>query len=477
MNKRQKLSLITLFILPIFGFLLNWIKLGSGCLHALDFGIYQQAIMDLAFTSSWNPLNSVRGIPIFADHFDPILFLAALIQKFLGSYPWVPLIVEFGFYYSGGIVAFLLTRQKPFAMRLMLTALWFFCSGMAVAFRYPIHPTTWSALPLLLLANELKANRFVRILLLLNILCLFKEYYPICFVSFGVYLLLRIRLKHSLIVLANGCLWIWVDFVLRPRLLPDFHGHGNALLSELLVHPGTMLLNSFLKYDWLGSVIALFPLLLALPLYWRHEKNKEWWWSFTAFMTPVFGIQFLFGNIGFQYGAPISAFFLSILIVSRSEWCFSKDLLTIWVRRIMLVSAIWLTGDYLLSVGNVFIPKENHCRFSVEKWNEFGNMAIRIKDEPKESRILATGGLVPVLMMPDRQIYQYGIWSKIQESYDLIAIGRNNTSDLYPFGADYFEKVILFCKPMAKEVLLDTPNLFLARGNFTEDCLHQRHSF
>ena len=44
------------------------------CFHATDFGIYQQAIYDIAYNLDPNPFVSVRNIKIFNDHFDPIIF-------------------------------------------------------------------------------------------------------------------------------------------------------------------------------------------------------------------------------------------------------------------------------------------------------------------------------------------------------------------------------------------------------------------
>ncbi|MBU6154714.1 MAG: hypothetical protein KGP28_10470 [Bdellovibrionales bacterium] len=469
--------MIAVFGLPFLGLLLNWIKWGSGCLHALDFGIYQQAILDLAFTSSWNPMNTVRGIPIFADHFDPILIFAAWVQKLLGPAPWGPLLIEFGFYYLGGITAFILTQGSPFGFRLMTTALWFFCTGMAVAFRYPVHPTTWAALPLLLLARAIKMDRFFMILIWLNVLCLFKEYYPICFISYGIYLLFRFRQKKAFLVIINGGLWIWVDFILRPRLLPEFHGHGNELLHELLAHPGAKLISSFFSFEWKASALALAPFFLVFPSLWRSEKNKEWWWALAAFMVPVFGIQFLFGNVRFQYGAPISAFFLSILTLSDSTWYESLDRITVWPKRFLAIILLWLAGDYVNCLIESLTPKKDRCRFDAGKWTEFERMANIVKSDPMDSRILASGGVVPVVMATGRKIYQFGIWSKVQEKYELIAIGRNGASDLYPYGAEFFEKVISSCRPLAEEVIIDSKYVFFARGKFTEECLHQRHSF
>ncbi len=477
MKNRLKFGFSLVFGLPFLGLVLNLAKWGSGCFHALDLGIYQQAILDLAFTSSWNPLNTVRGIPIFADHFDPIILLAAALQRVIGPHAWFPIVFEFLVYYLGGVIAFLLMKDRVLGVRLALTSLWFFCTGMAVAFRYPVHPTTWSALPILMLAHSLKSRKQGSVFFWLNFLCLFKEYFPICFASYAVYLLMTRRFRVAALGFVNGGLWLWVDFVLRPRLFSDFHGHGNDLLRELLEHPFSKIASSFLAFDWKGSVASLLPFLVLLPYVARHEKDREWWLALGAYMLPVFGIQFLFGNIGFQYGAPVSAFFLSLVLLGDFNWKSSVQLLVLWSRRILLFSVVWLTGDFVNKTLEFFSPKVNHCRYQGTKMYEVLEVGKIVSAVHSESAILASGGLVPVVIGPNRKVYQYGIWSKIQESYDFLVLGRNNTSDLYPFGAEYYEKVIASCRPLASEVLMDTKNVFLARGRFTEECLHQRHPF
>lgn len=477
MKNSQKIAFIVVFLLPFAGLVLNWAKWASGCFHALDLGIYQQAILDLAFTPSWNPLNTVRGIPIFADHFDPILLLAAGFQRIAGPDPWVPLVFEFLFYYTGGILVLGFTRKKPFPLRLILVALWFFCTGMAVAFRFPVHPTTWSAVPLLFLAHSFRERKSWWSLFWMNLLCLFKEFFPLCFLFYGVYLAGSRRFRESLPVLINGALWVLLDFVVRPRLMPDFYGHGNGLLKAFLDHPFADLLAAGSNFDWKGTFTALFPFLILIPVLVRAEKDKSWWVDLLAFTAPVFGIQFLYGNASYQYGAPVAAVFLSIAVFSDSSWFPSADRLNRWTKRALWILVIWLAGDFLVRAGTFFVPRENRCRFDRAKAGEFTRLGMQLDSLPGESRILASGGLVPVLVAPDRRIYQYGIWSKIQEEYEVIAIGRNNTSDLFPFGPEHFEKVIETCRPFASEILVDSRNAFVARGTFKEDCLHQRHDF
>ena len=57
------------------------------CQNVIDFGIYQQAIYDIWTKFELNPYISVRHIKIFNDHFDPIVYLAAVFVGIVGQNP------------------------------------------------------------------------------------------------------------------------------------------------------------------------------------------------------------------------------------------------------------------------------------------------------------------------------------------------------------------------------------------------------
>jgi hypothetical protein len=166
-----------------------------------------------------------------------------------------------------------------------------------------------------------------------------------------------------------------------------------------------------------------------------------------------------------------------MIVFSEFGWFLDSGRLAVWTRRFLVFSLVWLAGDFFLHSVTIFVPRENRCRFDRAKFEEFLRMGGFVDAQDKGYRILASGGLVPILVAPDRRIYQYGIWSQVQDEYEVLAIGRNNTSDLFPFGPEHFEKVIAACRPFASEILLDSRNGFVARGRFDEGCLHQRHSF
>jgi hypothetical protein len=470
MAEKKKTLAFFLFLLPFATLLRNYIAMQSGCFHALDLGIYQQAVMDLAYSNSWNPENTIRGIRIFADHFDPIILVAALVQRLAGPQPWVLLLVEFGFYWAGGWIIWVATRDKKFQWKIILLMLWFFNEGISVALRYPVHPTTWSCLPILLLVRAFKKEDQISSLVLMNILCLFKEYFPFGMLMYGIYAgFFRRNYKMSALILLNAGIWIGFDFFLRQRIFPEAVGYGGKLLAGIDQNPFVYLVNAFVKFEWKASLLATFPILMLLIPSIYYEQKK--WWLLGAFFyfLPIFAIQFLFGTIRFQYGGPIFAALVSGVVWSDGNWITFSGRKPLWVA--CWVMMIYAAGDSILRAAEVWVPSEVHCRFSLAKWDEFEALQKYILQLPPDSKLLATGGMVPVILRPNQKVYQLNGFSKIQSSYDVLILGRNHSSDLYLTGKERVEKVIQSCRPFATHVVFDSDRVFVALGKFDKTCL------
>jgi|GEM_PF-4767894 len=473
MTFKQKAVLSVVMFIPFFTLIYNWFALRSGCFHALDLGIYQQAILDLAFSPSWNPENTLRGIHIFADHFDPITLLAAAFQRIVGPYPWVPLIVEFLFYWFGGWVILLLFKRERFEWLILVLMLWFFNEGIAVATRYPVHPTTWSALLTLLVVGAFKKEKFTWAILSLNALCLFKEYFPFCFLMYAVFNLGRKKWRNGIIALLNAIIWLVFDFYLRSKIFPDVYNYGGWLVSGVLADPLGGLWKAFVQFEWKGVFLSTFPVLILYPLIFKNELKRSWLLMSFLFILPILGIQFLYGSMRHQHAAPVFGVFVGVVVWANSNWMVKPDKLTRWIKCAAFIMMIYAGGDLITKSMTIFIPKENHCRYDRTKVSEFQAARNYIGALPKNIKIIASGGLVPVIIAPNQHLYQYGMFSKRQDAYDVLVFGRHGTSDQYAFSAERFEEVIERCRPFATDIVMDTYNVFVAKGKFTENCLQQ----
>ncbi|MCK5073524.1 MAG: DUF2079 domain-containing protein, partial [Bacteriovoracaceae bacterium] len=152
------LSLGYLCFLPL---VFNIVNLLNNCINIYDFGIYEQAIYEIAGGAGWNPYLTVRNIHIFNEHFDPVIFLAApwaLIFK----YNPVCLVVFEWLWFAAIIVMIILISRKKNSFYETCFYIMLFCLSRAIisGLAYPIHPTTWAMLPLFLIILYLYGNGF-----------------------------------------------------------------------------------------------------------------------------------------------------------------------------------------------------------------------------------------------------------------------------------------------------------------------------
>jgi len=76
------LGILILLALPLG---LNLLKFENLCLNGYDIGIYHQAIVEMKIPGNMNPFLSVRGIPAFNDHFNPVLVPLSAVVKVFGD--------------------------------------------------------------------------------------------------------------------------------------------------------------------------------------------------------------------------------------------------------------------------------------------------------------------------------------------------------------------------------------------------------
>ena len=156
-----KKILFPLVLIPLFFSVLafNIQSVLYNCIHAIDFSIYQQAIYDIASGTSLNPHITIRGISIFLDHFDPVLIFSVPMVWIFGAHP-VPLLVFEYFWFIGA--AFFLYKKLPYKL-FQVALIWLiFCKCILNGLAYPIHPTTWTILPAIMLAYFISKKMITR---------------------------------------------------------------------------------------------------------------------------------------------------------------------------------------------------------------------------------------------------------------------------------------------------------------------------
>lgn len=460
----KSFAFLGLFLLTGCTLAFNLIRIGLGQ-QTLDAAIYQQAILDLAFTSSWNPYNTVRGEWVFLDHFDPILILVAFVQCVIGAGAWVPYAVEYGFYLLGGGFVLWATRSAPFSWRLFGLMAWFSSEGLLGALHYPLHPTTWAMLPLLVLVWALRMELYGLAVVLANVLCAYKEYFPFCSLLLAGGLFLGSHRRAGLTLLLTSILWIGFDFWGRELWIGKIYRHGSGLFSGLDQGWFRFGVGVLRRFDWKGVGFNLFPVVLGGVMVWRQESRPKWIWLSLLYIVPVLAIQVLAGTMGLQYGAPIFAVLLGVLLFSDPAWFLVRQGTGKWVRVFLWITVVYSTADSVLRTRPMLAMLRQN-----EKREILDQARALVQSEPSGSKILASVGLVPVFLKPDQKIYTLGGYAQPQREYRVLALGRCQEIYSWPHGCEALARIEEKCRPFVEELLMENHYLYLARGRFPFEC-------
>lgn len=411
-------------------FLTQLLLLLNGCIHASDFAIYQQAIFDIAAGISFNPYLSIRDLNIFNDHFDPILILAAPFARVFNYRPESLIIFEFLWFAALLSFAWLKSKSMPFKYRVMVLTCILFSKGLLSGLTFPIHPSTWAMLPAFLIAYYLCTENKRGVVLSALLLCFFRESFPFAVIALGVSLfILNKRWRNvGLLIFSFGSLFQIFNYVLRPMLLGEVMNYGGYVLNENMF---SMLMNN----DYIPLIKILYPfipILLFAVYKLRHKIINDPIIHVLAFISPLLAIHIITGKFHFQYGAQFSAPLLAV-IGFHPRFSISKtDNRFAYIT--VLLSVLSSMSIYTKSLDALVLSKSNKCEISKENKNNLEDLTLYFQDNITETdSVLVTGGLAPILMQPDRKIYQAGMFSKKLDHYDYAFISRLKKTDTYPF--------------------------------------------
>ena len=429
---------ITLLLIGL-GFLVllfsgNYLKLVSGCVHATDFSIYQQAIYDINFFNNLNPYITIRNLKIFNDHFDPILLLASPFAWLFSYESWALLLFEFLWFLSVIVVA--LTNLKDYSIRDRLLAVLciILSKGLLSGLVFPIHPSTWAMLPFFLISMFLCQKNKTGVLVSGMALCLFKESFPFAVIALGIFLLTWDGWKRqSVILIIVGIIFQIFNFHFRSIWLGGVESYGSTILNSQLF---TKIINN--DYVPLLKIIYPFAPFFYL-LFFKERIIKQYRDPFFAVLfliAPLLAIHLISGNFHLQYGPQFIAPLLAVLFF-HPKVNFSK-----LSSKLKIVTVLLFLGSsisiYTKEFNLVVRRKSPRCSTTSEHRENLRNLKqfFIALDKPV---VLATGGLVPSIMIPEAKIYQAGLYSKKISFYDYAFIATPKTSNSYPFDYDLRE--------------------------------------
>lgn len=338
-----------------------------------------------------------------------------------------------------------------------------FTKGILSGLNFPIHPTTWSVLPAFLIPLAIKRNRAIEIISLSLLICLFKESFPFAVLMLGIYYAIRKEKNIALPLLIISIGFLIFNFHFRKVLFGPTLGYGFNLLSSTFRDP----IGVFTRLDIKSFFKVFYPFII--PFFFiirRHLTIKKFLAAKPLagtlfFITPLLAIQVLANQIHHQYGAQVTAPLLGVMLVYPSFFRMNKKLSTIIVL-LFVASGI---GSHTKNFRTVFLPKDRFCTTGPKKKEANKKLKNVVEGIPKDKTILATGGVIPMLLTPHTKFYQAGYFSKQLPKYNYLILERNGNGKTMPLTKEFIEKIIPKCRETAEEVLLDDEIFFVSRGS------------
>ncbi len=421
---------LLLLLLPFVLLFRNIRLLINNCFHATDFGIYQQAIFDISYKLDFNPYLSIRNIKIFNDHFDPVVYLASIFVKVFGYNPVNLIVFEFLWLMLLISLVFILAKREQWSFYLVILL---FSKGLLSAFLFPIHPTTWSVPISFLLVFGVGRFKDWQVFILALFLCFFREAIPFGILMMGVYFLAigeRKKLGTSFVLLSS--LFLCFIFWGRPMLWGETIDYGGQLKDGLNLG----VIKNFNYKAFLKLFIPYFLIYGILFKKYGKELIRTKYGLVLFYLAPFFGMHFLSNNFHFQYGALFAAPFLAVFIEKNLSEELSKKFK--WV--VVLAFVVTGMGTWTKVFKELYRDDLKKCLVSTKKREEVEILKKYLIEKAEDKTILATGGIVPMILSPNMLLYQAGIFSKKLDAYDYLVIEKYGSGDTFPFTKSEIEE-------------------------------------
>ncbi len=457
MNVNMKMRFLPIFFFLLFIFFLS-IGLNNGfhfnCFNSNDLGIYGQAITKISKLQEFNPYLTIREVKLFNDHFDPILWPVTLLLNMTRSTSYFYLLDLFFFSITFFFLVFSLAKKNAFFILFFLIsqkAIWY-------ALLFPIHPTTWAMLPMLLLTISItKENQFSIFLSSLFLLSFREEFiFPIFALSFFYLLTKKLKLFSALFF--TSLLWGFFVFKGRSFLWGETISYGSQLLTPFL-HSPLSAIKDLLQKTNMAIFQLFFPFLFFLLKNSKDLFRSSHTLAFLFLFAPLLLIRFLSWQWGFHY----SALFIPSFIYLLCKYDPPK-------RNFLL---FFITTSFLFSLSQIkkasfLFSKEEKalsCSFSKIKEKETEEVLSLIKKRANNNEeIFATGGIVPQLQLIAPQLNHLLAPHSTKEEIDILILEINKSGDTWPMSYLDLKKTKEWLETLHLTTLYEGNYYFIVEG-------------
>ncbi|MCK5074641.1 MAG: DUF2079 domain-containing protein [Bacteriovoracaceae bacterium] len=442
------------------------------CHPGFDFLIHQESFNSLSTFESFNPFVISQNIKIFNDHFDPIIFLGIPFVKIFKGHPWGHFLFQAVWFWGIFIFLFFKLKDRPKVLLLSLFMV-VFSGGLLSGLTFPLHPMTWSMLPLIWLCYSIKKKDRVGIIILACLLCFFKETFPYGSFLLGVWYFFRKNYKTSIPIVLFAASYLFFLIFFRESFVGTPFPYKDVYLNPLLENPLERILFLFKTLDYKSWFYLIYPLAIPLFLVFKWEVwGKKWWKKdeiipAMIYLIPFIGIHFL-SNIMLKWNrVTFTSIFLGIII-------FSSIFRKLFERRVLLSLIIIFTilgsSRYYTRIFKLLVLKKSKsCVISENSRRSLTNARKIINAIDKTKVIVATSGFIPWANRVDRILLPAGGNSAMPERVDYLVLQRNGAGYTVPWSIERVENTMKICK--GKGYLYSDKFAVVIEGPFVKDCM------
>jgi len=479
MTNRQKTFLLPFILFPLLVLLSNLKGIYYNCFHAIDFGIYQQALYELAHSGSLNPYMTIRDLNVFNDHFQPILFLTIPYIWLTGSSPFALIFWEWAWFVVALIAVIFFKRKDQSSLEETLYLLGFvvFSKGFLSGMEFPIHPGTWVGASFLAVAYFLYKKNFKGVYLALLSTCLFRESFPFAFMGISLFYLMNKEWRHFLIMLGTGVGLYILFYKVRPVFTGLLFDYSKIFTVPLSTDPIGFIIERARVFNYKTLFKISYPLLIPIYFIFKSEvKTQKEFFShpfvgIIFMMAPLWGLHFLADKFGYHYGTGLMIPFVGGIVFSsfyKSQQG-NKGLLTLCLLLFIVSSS----SIYTKMVKQLVSSQTKSCVMTADKCEKTKSLLEKVESIKSSELIMTTGRVAPRLIKPGRQVFQIGMFSRVPESFDYLLIERHPGDNKWPLSEGQIDKIQQNCQGHIQEILQQDEFYFFAKGSFQGHCINR----
>ncbi|MCR9205283.1 MAG: DUF2079 domain-containing protein [Halobacteriovoraceae bacterium] len=448
-------------------------------LPTYDYGIYQQAVFEMAHQKKLNPFMSVRDEYVWNDHFMPILITAIpgawitdYANWFLTSYEWL-------WYILFLFLMVYLSRDLPIEDQLGALVGALFCKAWLVAMHFSAHPGPWSgALWALVVYSIVKRNHSLIFWTTISLI-LYRESYVFCIFTLGVFYTLKEDRKLGLKLLAFSLLYMFFLFFLRERLIGPTYNYAARLMKPFMDDPvaGAILHLKEFKYKMVFKLIM--PYLIP-TFFWIRELKRENilnhpYIAVLFLMAPYYAMHFLANKFNYQYGVAAVVPFLALTTFNGTFKKIREKNIYLFIVT-LLIFLLNGTSYHKRFIKFALEKYDNGSRISREFNLEIEKVKNIVLETDKDLKIISTSYLAARFIQPGMtNVHTIEEFMNFRDHFDILLYPKHKKYIYDSRNISKHDYMMENCKSMIEEIIYDSKLFFMAKGNFTRECYLKNH--